>query len=356
MVTNLVTCFPGVFGTLISVGEATFFIKCEIFYFFDSAVVRLIYLHYNERVNKVSKSSRRRAMSVDIAQRAAISRLFSPGVLRQMYKRRCSPLFARLARQTGLLSQLSLSSLVGDFYEIAFSTLCQKTFRDEYVYRSAIAHRILLGKHSLNTASMLNEFRVRDRVADVVILNGTSTVYEIKSERDTLKRLEWQTKTYNDVFAEVYVIAGDKHVASVEKNVDSQVGILRLSDQYHISTIRQADNRPADIDPLAVFDSIRTSEAKTILRAMDVSFPDVPNTQIRKVLRSIFGFLDPVETHRAMVKVLRNTRGSKQLSQFIDCVPPSLKAGVLSTKPNTQGHINFIDAINTSVRKALQWG
>lgn len=47
---------------------------------------------------------------------------------------------------------------------------------------NVIANKILLGKHSLNTSHMLSEFRVGYNKADVVIINGTSSVYEIKSE------------------------------------------------------------------------------------------------------------------------------------------------------------------------------
>ncbi|MEI9986083.1 MAG: sce7726 family protein [Aliidongia sp.] len=53
----------------------------------------------------------------------------------------------------------------------------------------SVTQKILMGKHSLRTASMLNEFRAGSCKADLVILNGTATVYEIKSERDSLTRL-----------------------------------------------------------------------------------------------------------------------------------------------------------------------
>jgi hypothetical protein len=56
--------------------------------------------------------------------------------------------------------------------------------RDKYVYKAALTQRVLMGKHSLRTACMLSEFRVGDRKADITILNGTTTVYEIKSDRD----------------------------------------------------------------------------------------------------------------------------------------------------------------------------
>src|SRR5438128_1527304 len=121
---------------------------------------------------------------------AAISRLFSSTVIRELARKGKSPLFARLASQLHLLHSLPASERVYNVFEAAFAVLGREGYRDEYIYKAALTQRILLGKHSLQTASMLNEFRVGECKADIAILNGTATVYEVKSERDSLARLE----------------------------------------------------------------------------------------------------------------------------------------------------------------------
>src|SRR6267154_2290198 len=125
-------------------------------------------------------------------QLAAISRLFSSSVIREMARKGKSPLFARLASQSLLPSSLPERTPVQDFFEAAFSLLKREGYRHEYIYKAALVNKILLGKHSLQTASMLNEFRVGECKADLAILNGTATVYEVKSERDSLVRLRKQ--------------------------------------------------------------------------------------------------------------------------------------------------------------------
>ena len=154
-----------------------------------------------------------RAMNPE--QLAAISRLFSSSVDREMARKGKSPLFARLATQSLSVDSLSGSQYVYSLFDGAFSILEREGNRHEYIYKAALTHKILLGKHSLQTASMLNEFRVGQCKADLVILNGTSTVYEVKSERDSLSRLERQVAAYATVFAQVYVIAAEKHVDAV---------------------------------------------------------------------------------------------------------------------------------------------
>ena len=99
-------------------------------------------------------------------------------------------MFCRLIGQTGIGGRCGAHATVGDAFNSAFATLKIAGFRDEYVYRAALTHKILMGTHSLRTASMLSEFRTGACKADLVILNGTATVYEIKSERDSLIALQ----------------------------------------------------------------------------------------------------------------------------------------------------------------------
>ena len=73
---------------------------------------------------------------------------------------------------------------------------------------------------------MLNHFRVGECKAGLAILNGTATGYEVKSERDSLSRLERQVNAYVTVFAKVYVIAADDHIESVARVVPSCVDVL----------------------------------------------------------------------------------------------------------------------------------
>ncbi len=148
-------------------------------------------------------------------QLAAISRFFSSSVIQEMARTGKSPLFARLARQSLLLNSFPSSERVYTLFEKAFSLLKREGYRHEYIYKAALMHKILLGKHSLQTASMLNEFRVCECKADLAILNGTATVYEVKSERDSLSRLERQVAAYSKVFARVCVIAAENHIDAI---------------------------------------------------------------------------------------------------------------------------------------------
>ncbi len=288
-------------------------------------------------------------------QLAAISRLFSSSVIQEMARKGRSPLFARLARQSRLLSLLPLSERVYTLFDAAFSLLKREGYRHEYIYKAALTHKILLGRHSLQTASMMNEFRVGECKADVAILNGTATVYEVKSERDSLSRLARQVAAYSTVFAKVYVIAAESHVQAVAKTVPKFVGILRLNQRHHISTLREAADRPEHTSPSAIFDSIRTAEARIILSSLGITIPPVPNTALHSVLRESFVKLAPIEAHAGMVRVLKRTRNLLPLSALVDQLPLSLQTAALSVPLRKSDHERLVTAVNSSLQDAMAW-
>ena len=248
----------------------------------------------------------------------------------EMARKGKSPMFARLANEALLFSEFSSSNLVRDVFDNAFAILKKKANRHEYVYKSALTQNILLGTHSLNTASMLTEFRVGKCKADVAIFNGTATVYEIKSERNSLSRLERQIASYRDVFAKVYVIAGENHVDAVFDAVPSDVGVLKLSNRHTISQLRDALDQPERTSPAIIFDSIRLNEARKILELNGADIPSVPNTQLYSVLRELFVGLSPEVAHTGMVDVLKKTRNLLPLADVVGQLPSSLQCAALS--------------------------
>jgi hypothetical protein len=289
------------------------------------------------------------------SQISAISRLFSPSVIRELARFGKSPLFARLAKQADASSRALAAGKVYSFFDAAFKVLERTDCRHEYIYKSALTHKVLLGTHSLQTASMLNEFRVGECKADVSILNGTATVYEIKSERDSLSRLEKQIETYKRFYAKVYVIAGENHIEGVRSLVTADVGILKLSNRHQISTVREAEDRPERTSSLTILDSIRTDEALRILALIGEPAPNVPNTKIRAVLRERFSNLGSCDVHAAMVQVLKKTRDQFPLSTLVQSMPTSLQSAALTISLRRGDHPRLVDSLMTPMRDALEW-
>lgn len=293
-------------------------------------------------------------MAFKTSQLSAISRLFSSAVFREMARKGRSGLFSRLLDESKLVEHFSMAR-VGDAFDAAFSVLKTGNHRDEYLYKAALTHKVLLGTHSLNTACMINEFRVGECKADLVILNGTSTVYEIKSERDSLSRLGRQTETYKKVFGRVFVIAGENHVGAVLKKTSENIGVMKLSKRHQISVVRDAEDRSDRICPATLFEALRTEEAKHVLSFLGASIPSLPNTIVREELRKRFVLFHPTDLHFAMVETLKRTRNLLPLSDLVKSLPFSLQPAALSVSVKKEQHRRLIEAVNAPLKEALEW-
>ncbi|EPF2929270.1 sce7726 family protein [Vibrio navarrensis] len=291
----------------------------------------------------------------DLKKLPALTRLFSAAVFREMARKGQSALFTRLLKEAGIVDQLAPNATVGEAFDFAFNILKVAGYRDEYIYRAAVSQKVLLGTHSLRTASMLSEFRAGSCKADLVILNGTATVYEIKSERDSLTRLEHQVENYKRVFAKVNVISSEEHIDGILKAVPEDVGIMCLTKRYQIQTMREALNCPERICPSTVFDSLRISECVEILESLGIAVPVVPNIERHAVLRKLFSEIDPATLHFEMVKTLKRTRDLASLRDFVDRLPKSLQTAALSVSVRLSDQTRLIDATETPLHAAMTW-
>jgi hypothetical protein len=263
--------------------------------------------------------------------------------------------FSRLIEQSNMLDRVDRNSTVGHAFDCAFDLLKESGSRDEYVYRSAITHKIVLGRHSLRTATVLSEARAGLRKADVVVLNGTSTAYEIKSERDSLSRLRSQLDSYRMVFAAVNVVVNDTHLGDVLSAAPADVGVLVLSRRFTLQTEREALNDPDRISPLMVLETLRAPEAISILKSLGVEVPQVPNTRLRSELQRLFVDLESAVVHDQMVSTLKRTRSQSTMLGFVRSLPASLQASALSIQISTRDRARIAEAVNTPLNVALAW-
>ena len=287
-----------------------------------------------------------------------IAKLFSAKVLGELAQRGSSPAVARIIKHSFLADEdpnLPLS----DIYDKAFRFLKRPDNRHEYVYKAAIIQKILLGKHSLNTATLINEFRVGTSKADIVILNGSAIAYEIKTERDSLDRLETQIDNYRKMFGEVNVICGENHYEKVESLVPEGIGIMTLSPEYQISTQIPPIENSERITPEIIFDSIRLSEVELILRKFKIELDGLSNGNKYYKMRDEFMKLPIEKIYNEMVKTLKDNRNKEEnrvlLSKHLTELPNCLSPFILSRNLNELEGDNLSNVMNTPSITAKNW-
>ncbi len=266
---------------------------------------------------------------IDTKYLSALGRVFSPIVMDSLSQKGYSSYLTEVCANCGLLEKIDSSMTLRQFLDWIYNLLF-KNYRNEYIYKNVIANKILLGKHSLNTSHMLTEFRVGKCKADVVILNGTSTVYEIKSEYDSFARLEKQIQTYFEIFEFINVITAPSQLEKLKSILPEKVGILSLTKRKTIATIREAKSNMVNINAITLFDSFRKPEYLKIIKEYYGKIPDVPNTQIHNVCKKLFCEIPPVDSHYLTIKTFRERSDSKVLKEFIIKYPMSLTAYAMS--------------------------
>lgn len=102
---------------------------------------------------------------------------------------------------------------------------------------------------------------------DLAIVNGFIHGYEIKSDRDTLRRLSGQQDIYNRVLDCVTIVAGSRHLSKIEKLVPSWWGVSEAKFNNKKLTIIKV--RPCKenttVDPSALVQLLWREEALSIL-------------------------------------------------------------------------------------------
>lgn len=279
-------------------------------------------------------------------QDRALAKLFSAATFRMLGTPEGIGVLRQHLEKTPLASQIE-GREVGTVLDSAYDLLSER-YRNEYFYKNEITKKILLGRHSLSTSRLLTEFWVKDVKADLAIINGTSSVYEIKSEFDDLDRLRRQLEGYSRVFDRIFVVTSDTLSRSVLERLPPAVGLMTLTSRNRLSVRKDATSNLAHVQPQAIFKALRMGEVRSICQSMGVAF-EGPNSTWTAQAWNCFKKLTPTEAHEAMVSTLRRrTIHSRQLD-FIKAVPHSLKhLSIAKVLP-----IGSYEPVSTRLREAF---
>jgi len=254
----------------------------------------------------------------------AIARIFSRPVYRGLAEGRVAlPLQDVLNKNA--LGPRAAEETIEAVFERAYEHLT-KNYRSEYVYKNTIVQKIVFGQYAPSTTAFLSEFNVGSSKADAVVLNGTSSVYEIKTQYDSLSRLPTQLSDYCRVFDYVTVVTHEAGAASVERLAPDHVGILVLERRGRLKTIRAALSNVANIESDAIFRCLRRDEYQRILHRTCGNVPAVAPSLLWHACREEFSKLPAAVAHMEMVNELRKRTTNRAKVELVSSLPKSLRA------------------------------
>ncbi|MDV3753720.1 hypothetical protein CMU20_01660 [Elizabethkingia anophelis] len=120
---------------------------------------------------------------------------------------------------------------------------------------------------------VLDEFNISLGIvrADIAILNGVLHGIEIKSEKDTLKRLDTQLTEYKKFFEYITVVTCEKFQNKIENSIPERCGILVAkseNDKIVFKTVRKA-KKNYDIDKICLAKSLWKEEIIDALKEIN---------------------------------------------------------------------------------------
>lgn len=233
-----------------------------------------------------------------------------------------------------------------DYIKYIYKEL-SKDYRNEYVYKNTFINELLIKSYGLKDTIAINEFRVGDSIADIVLFNGTSKAFEIKTELDSSKRLNGQLADYRKIFKESYIVT---HEALIDKYLkeDDSVGIIALEE--HSKSLKMIEIRPAkvnlEINPETVIRSIRTSEYKGIIKQYYGELPIMNSFNMFDICSNLLMQIPKEDLNKLFIEQLKKRKSN---TIKIDSFFKELRQIGLAMNINDKMHQNLLVKLNKPI-------
>lgn len=184
-----------------------------------------------------------------------------------------------------------------------------KNYRAEYIYKNTLLNKILLGKYSTNTSTAFDEFKIGISIADFVLLNGEAKVYEIKTEFDSLEKLDKQINDYKKFADKIYVVTNSKFLPTlIERYSKTTIGIIELTNKNSLRTQIYAQSNEDFFEHEIIFKTLRKHEYCRIIKDYYGSVPDLPNTRIFKECLQQIKKIPIIDFQKSALKILKQRK------------------------------------------------
>lgn len=279
----------------------------------------------------------------------AISAMFTVPTFKEIFKSGYSDYFVekinKYRKLIGIRNDTKIKNVVNKTYNYL-----SLNYRNEYIYKSIIANKLFLERHDLNNATLINEFRIGRSIADVVIINGTNTVYEIKTELDSPDKLKKQIEDYKKISPKVYLVT---HHTLINKYADlinkSSVGLISLSQENNFTVVNEALTDSNFLNNTVMLETLRKEEYSSIIQNYFGSIPQVSNIKFYRECQNLIQQIEPEKFHEMMLKKLREREIEEMNLVQSNNVPFELKHICLCSNPNKIEYQNLFNFLNLTI-------
>lgn len=216
------------------------------------------------------------------------------------------------------------------FYNESYKIL-SKNYRFEYIYKNEIYMYILKEYNISNDDGILSEVKSGSSIADLVYLNGTSKVFEIKTEIDNNKRLLEQVLSYSQLFKEIIVVTYMENAQKLIDVLPLHVGIMIFVKNGEFNILREPQEFTKNFNKQIMFQTLRRKEYENIILTKFGEIPNVSDAEIYDECFKKFDKLNTNDAHDEMIRQLK-LRSNKSLLKRTRKWPKSISFLIENSK------------------------
>lgn len=154
--------------------------------------------------------------------------------------------------------------------------LLAKCYRNEYFFKNLLINTLIYKQSNPKSSIALTEIPIATSIVDLIVLSDNAIVFEIKTELDSLIRLESQLQNYYKAFPNVVVIT-TKEIATklLKKYKNTTIGIYFVNTDNHITILKDYQSDFNNLEPKVMYNILRKGERDSILLNYFKSLPEV---------------------------------------------------------------------------------
>ncbi|WP_445403255.1 sce7726 family protein [Acinetobacter vivianii] len=285
-------------------------------------------------------------MSLELSNAKLMASAFSKSVLNDLSKRGKSKKFDLIVNS---LKDLDVNGKTyAEIYDYFYEKMI-KNYRNEYIYKNAIANKIVLGRHKYKKVSYFTEQFIWGAIADVVVANGTTTAYEIKTEYDSFIRLDNQVNIYSKVFDHVNIVIPESKINALLKVVPENIGIIVLSDKFTLQNFRNSESNMDNLSKEMMITLLHAQDKKNILFEYFGVELDYNILETYRKEKAYLLSLSKFVLHNEILKSMHKRQYDEQRKDLVLKSPESLRSILISanySKPMMSSVFNTLQQVH----------
>lgn len=200
-----------------------------------------------------------------------------------------------------------------DYLKYVYAVLADN-YQNEYIFKNEFLNNWLIKELGATNSQIFSEFRVGNSIADLVMFNGCSKIFEIKTELDNDSRLTLQLQNYEKAFNQIFLIIPKSKLNIYEKQ-EASVGIITYDPKNDNSfSLHRNAKANFEIELSTIMSILHTNEYKSIIKKHYGYLPQMTSFNQYKVCSELIYEIPLNELNKLFINTMKKRSSSNALS------------------------------------------